>query len=550
MKKIILLLAFVYNFAFAGSWVGWSAGTCTGNPTITYNGVTYYLSDYSHNATSSSTYNGKYSYYWDGSSITLCNQSINNKAYYYNVTSVAPPPTCTETEDEINGVCYPKCPLNSTRNEDMSCSCNSDFVPVDDTCLALNAIPSNDICISPYTYIKGGCYLQSGCSDGLYVYSISDTGTYQCVSSSALPDLTIPSDDPSLEPKDYCYNAFNSLGMTIVDECRSCSDVCGGATNNAFWAVDKGSTTFFDCDCIKMPEVNITIGDKNNDNIIDSFEVTQAIKDVQSETLNPILETANKFLVTTQSINDKLVTTIELQNQTNTSLNGLKSEVTEVGNTINIKLEKVNDNIDDTNDWLEKINAQNALYNEKMLNATLANPFLDLNHTSTFICDTCPEGFQNWEGTCFKIGGSRAENIVCPGIVKRIDDNTSSPDDGSPDDGSPDGDDNVTETCDCGMFSPLVPDSLEDVVCCGASLDNFLDDKIFNDAWYEENKITLDFAPSIPCYLEPLTLDFGSGPVDIISEEIVERYIPFDVLSNIILACIYLLGFSMFVREK
>lgn len=99
------------------------------------------------------------------------------------------------------------------------------------------------------------------------------------------------------------------------------------------------------------------------------------------------------------------------------------------------------------------------------------------------------------------------------------------------------------------MFSPLVPDNLEGVVCGNQTLDGFFQDKMFDDGWYLSNAISLDFTPNVPCYLETLSLDFGSGSIDIISEERLE-IIPFNFFSNLILACIYLLGFSLFVREK
>ena len=102
---------------------------------------------------------------------------------------------------------------------------------------------------------------------------------------------------------------------------------------------------------------------------------------------------------------------------------------------------------------------------------------------------------------------------------------------------------------DCGFFSDLVPDSLEGVVCGDESMDDFFNDKLYDDGWYNSNSVSVSFAPSTPCYLETLSLDFGNGPVDIISEERME-IIPLDMLSNLFLSLIYLVGASMYLRES
>ena len=110
----------------------------------------------------------------------------------------------------------------------------------------------------------------------------------------------------------------------------------------------------------------------------------------------------------------------------------------------------------------------------------------------------------------------------------------------------PDNDNNVTG--DCGLFSPLIPDDWEDLVCNGKADSDFFASKMMSDSWVNSKKIKLSFTSSTSCYLETFSLDFGNGPVDIISEDTVS-VIPFNVIANLFLMLVYFGGAREFLRS-
>lgn len=612
MKKIILLLTLIYTYSFAIlpiSYLGngifkmvstnlcYKIGSFVGNvykegPYITATLDNFTSSYFRYDASGSVPGAIPPFIILKGPSVPVWG---SQESYYFATLvdcSLASAPTCSENEELVDGQCVPKCPENSHRSstDSSKCLCNTDYVPnLDDMNTCMKAIEDiiDGSCPAGYVGIKGACYTPYSCSDP-DTYLFPANGGYACVSSNALPDMSEP--DPNGQPKDYCYNAFNRYGMNEVENCRSCVDVCGGVSNTSFF-ITGTLVSFSTCTCYdgkdpSNPSVGSDVNDSNNDGSIDDYEVVKILTDTQNNTLDPMLQNSSKLLVKTQEINNQLQTTIELAKKTNdtlldikdtgeainikmkdleTAVTGVKTQVQETGNVITMRLEGIADKTDSTNNYLEQLNAINQAnldYNKKVFddlnsskyNHAFSNP-ADSNHTLHF-CPSCPIGFHDWGGTCYKTGGTITERIPCPTGMELKNPPTERPDDGSPD-GSPDGnsttpddgDDNTTQEGSCGMFAPLVPDSLEGVVCGSDNLDDFLKDKLFDDSWYDENSIKVSFAPNVPCYLETFSIDIAGKSYPVISEERLS-IIPFDLIANLLISLIYIAGISAFLRDS
>lgn len=502
MKKIIFLLLFLNTFSFSF------------NPpsTIVSNGITYYFvstvstsnqsaSGANFSGCTTTANNGYWTFQRDNSNsffyATLIHDCVwNQSAYitYYVVSTVKytatpPAPTCTDSQDLINGVCVDKCPSSQDWfNGQCVAKCDqtaSQFRQADGTCqdcMIYSSFSGRASCAcdsqgSTYTPQKT---ISTGVSIGKYTYQRTN------ITCGDGTRISIYHDPVNTSPNDY-NKTYDNGTVTPVD------------SNN--------TTT--------EPETNTTTPTQTVNDVVDALKVSSDVsKDIKTEVgkVSTDVKALNESVKAQGTTFNEILTQIKANGTENQKSNQLLGDV-------NTGLTQFKNKF---GQWVD----QDQLNSNAQVSAThgVKGAVDSASNAITTKLDEVIDAIKDTNGTSIDLNTTNAkldtlhdDNNKTQSILDKI----------------------------AGFFENN--SSIPDVNTTGEEF--VLTDLLKDDAWFSTNQINADFNNYHgACYLETFTFNIVGKSFQFPDPALVAM-IPFNIISNLLMSVLFLLGLRDFLRS-